>query len=55
MGILVALTFALMLWVAAWAFGVYAFDGIMVVLAILVVAFAAHLLVPVVRRQLGRE
>lgn len=55
MGILVALTVGLMLWVAAWAFGVHALDGIMVVIAILVVAFTAHLLAPFVRRQLGRE
>ncbi len=55
MGILVALTFGLMLWVAAWAFGVHALDGFLVVLAILLVAFTARLLAPFVRRQLGRE
>ncbi len=55
MGILVALTVALMLWVAAWAFGVHALDGFLVVIAILVAAFTARLLAPFVRRQLGRE
>ena len=53
--ILVALAFALMLWVAAWSFGVHAVDGFMVVLAILLLAFTARLVTPFVRRQLGRE
>jgi uncharacterized membrane protein len=55
MGIIVALAIGLMIWVAAWSFGVHAFDGIMLVIAILVVAFTVHLLAPFVRRQLGRE
>ena len=53
--VLVVLTVALMLWVVAWAFGVHAFDGFMVVIAVLVAAFAARMLTPFIRRQLGRE
>lgn len=53
--VLVALTVALMLWVAAWAFGVHAFDGFMVVVAVLVAAFTVRTITPFVRRQLGRE
>jgi hypothetical protein len=55
MGILVTLTVGLVLWVAAWSLGVHAFDGLMAVAALVIVAFTAHLLAPFVRRQLGRE
>lgn len=53
MGIVVALAIGLMIWVAAWSFGVHPFDGIMIVIAILLVAFAARLIAPFVRRALG--
>ncbi len=55
MAILLALTAGLMFWIAAWAFGVKALDGFLVVLALLLVAFTARLLSPFVKQQLGRE
>jgi hypothetical protein len=53
--ILVALTAGLVFWITAWAFGVKSFDAFMVVVLLLALAFAARLLMPFVRRQLGRE
>ena len=53
--VLVALTVALMLWVAAWSFGIHAFDGFMVVVAVVVAAFTVRMVAPFIRRQLGRE
>ena len=55
MGVLVALTAALALWIVAWTFGVKALDGFLVVVAILVIAFTARLIAPVLREQFGRE
>jgi hypothetical protein len=54
MGVIVAMTIALMLWVIAWGLGINAFDGFMAVLAVLLVAFTARLLAPFVRQQLGK-
>ena len=54
MGILVALTAGLVFWIVAWAFGIKALDAFLVVVAILVVAFAGRLVAPFVREQLGR-
>ena len=53
--VLVALTVALVFWIVAWAFGVHAFDAFLVVVAVLVTAFAVRMVTPFVRRQLGRE
>jgi ABC-type methionine transport system permease subunit len=53
-GLLVALTAGLTLWIVGWALGIKAIDGFLVVLGILVVAFAARLITPFVREQLGR-
>ena len=55
MGLLAALTAGLAFWIVAWAFGIKAIDGFLVVLAILLVAFTTRLIAPFVREQLGRE
>jgi membrane protein implicated in regulation of membrane protease activity len=53
--VLVALTVGLVWWIAAWAFGIKAFDAFMLT-AFLVVGAAAYMLVrPFLDRMLGRE
>ena len=54
MGILVVLTAGLAFWIVAWAFGIKSFDAFMLVIAIMVVAFAVRLITPFVKEQLGR-
>lgn len=54
MGLLVALTAGLVLWITAWTFGIGSFDAFMVVLAIMITAFAVRLITPFVKEQLGR-
>jgi hypothetical protein len=44
MGLAAVVTFALCLWVALWAIGVKALDGMLLALAIIVVAAAVKLL-----------
>jgi hypothetical protein len=53
--ILVALLVGLVWWVAAWAFGVKAFDAFLLTAAIVVTATAAHLVAPFLNQLLGRE
>ena len=55
MSILIALTAGLAFWIIAWAFGIKALDAFLVVLAILIGAFAARVAAPFVKEQLGRE
>ena len=54
MGVVVVLAAGLCFWIAAWAFGIGAFDAFMVVIAIMVTAFAVRLITPYVKEQLGR-
>ena len=55
MAILVALTVGLVWWIAAWSFGIKAFDAFLLTV-LLVVGVAAVLLVkPYVDQLLGRE
>lgn len=54
MGLLIALTAGLAFWITAWAFGIKSFDAFMLVLAIMVAAFAVRLITPFVKEQLGR-
>ena len=55
MSVLVALTVGLVFWIAAWAFGVKAFDAFLVT-AFLVVSAAAYVLIkPFLDQMLGRE
>ncbi len=54
MQVLIALTVGLILWIVAWAFGLKSFDAFMVTIALVLVATAARIAGPFVRRQLGR-
>jgi hypothetical protein len=53
--ILVTLTVFLVWWIAAWAFGVKAFDAFMLPALAVVTAAAAQLAAPFVNQLLGRE
>ena len=55
MVVLVALMVGLVFWITAWAFGMKAFDAILVTAFLVVSAQAAHMLMPFVRKLLGRE
>ena len=55
MGVLVALMVGLVFWISAWAFGVKAFDAILVTVFLVVSAQAVHVVTPFVRKLLGRE
>jgi hypothetical protein len=53
--VVVALTVGLVWWIAAWAFGIKAFDAFLLT-AFLVVSAAAYMLVkPFLDQMLGRE
>jgi hypothetical protein len=54
-GVLVALTVGLVFWVAAWAFGMKAFDAFLVTAGLVVVAATARIAAPFVNQLLGRE
>ena len=54
MGVLVALTVGLVFWIAAWAFGMKAFDAFLVTLFLVVSAAAARAIRPFIRRLLRR-
>ena len=53
--VLVALTVGLVWWIAAWAFGVKAFDAFLVTMFLVVGAAAYMLIKPFLDRMLGRE
>jgi hypothetical protein len=55
LAILIALTVGLVFWIAAWSFGIKAFDAFMVTALLVVVAAAARALTPFVKQLLGRE
>ena len=55
MGVLVALTVGLIIWIVAWAFGIKSIDAFMVVILLVVGAISARIVSPFVRRQLGGE
>lgn len=55
MGVIVAFTAGLLVWMAAWAFGVKAIDGFLVTIAITLAAVTARTVTPFVKEQLGRE
>jgi hypothetical protein len=54
-GVLVALTVGLVFWIAAWAFGMKAFDAFLVTLFLVVSAAAARAIGPFIKRLLRRE
>ena len=53
--VLVALTVGLVWWIAAWAFGVKAFDAFLLTMFLVVGAAAYMLLKPFIDQMLGRE
>jgi hypothetical protein len=53
--VLVALTVGLVFWIAAWAFGLKAFDAFLVTVALTITAATARLAAPFVNQLLGRE
>ncbi|HEX6653505.1 MAG TPA: hypothetical protein VF072_12230 [Thermoleophilaceae bacterium] len=55
MAVLVALTIGLVWWIAAWAFGVKAFDAFLLTAFIVVSVAAFQLMKPFIQRALGRE
>jgi hypothetical protein len=55
MAVLIALTVGLVWWLAAWAFGIKAFDAFMLTAALVVGAATFHLAKPFLDRLLGRE
>ena len=52
---MVALTVGLVFWIAAWSFGMKAFDAFLVTVALVVVAATARIAAPFVNQLLGRE
>jgi hypothetical protein len=54
MAILVTLTVGLVWWIAAWAFGIKAFDAFLVTVAMVLVAYVAVAVKPYVGQMLGR-
>ena len=55
MAVLVALTVGLVWWIAAWAFGIKAFDAFLLTAALVVGAAAWQITKPFVDQALGRE
>ena len=55
MAVLVALTLGLVWWIAAWAFGIKAFDAFLLTAALVVGAAAWQIMKPFVNQALGRE
>jgi hypothetical protein len=55
MAVLVALTVGLVWWLAAWAFGVKAFDAFLLTAALVIGAAAFQLVKPFVDQLLGRQ
>jgi hypothetical protein len=53
--VLVALAVGLVWWVAAWSFGVKAFDAFLLTTALVVTAATVRLASPFVNQLLGRE
>ena len=55
MTVLIALTVGLVWWLAAWAFGIKAFDAFLLTAALVVGAAAFEITKPFLDRMLGRE
>jgi hypothetical protein len=53
--VIVALTVGLVWWIAAWAFGIKAFDAFLVTAFLVVSAAAYELVKPYLNQVLGRE
>jgi hypothetical protein len=55
MGLLVALTAGLVVWICGWALGIKSFDAFLVTLGLLVVAATGRIAAPFVRRLTRQE
>ena len=55
MVVLIALTVGLVWWLAAWAFGVKAFDAFLLTVALVVGAAAFQMVKPFLDQLMGRE
>jgi hypothetical protein len=55
MAVMVALAVGLVWWIAAWAFGIKAFDAFLLTAGLVVGAAAFQLVKPFLDRMLGRE
>ena len=55
MGVLVALVVGLVFWIAAWAFGMKAFDAFLVTMFLVISAAAARAIGPFIKKVLRRE
>jgi hypothetical protein len=55
MVVLIALTVGLVWWIAAWAFGIKAFDAFLLTAGLVVGAAAFQIAKPFLDRMLGRE
>jgi Mg/Co/Ni transporter MgtE len=54
-GVFVALTVGLVWWIAAWSFGIKAFDAFLVTVALVLVAVTVRIVKPFLDQLLGRE
>jgi len=55
MAVFVALTVGLVWWIAAWAFGIKAFDAFLLTAFVVVAAAAFQMVKPFLNQALGRE
>ncbi len=55
MGVVIAFTAGLLVWMAAWSFGVKAIDAFLITIAITLAAVTARTVMPFLKEQLGRE
>jgi hypothetical protein len=55
MAVLVALTVGLGWWIAAWSFGVKAFDAFLLAIALVLGTATVRMVIPFVRQLLGRD
>ena len=55
MSVLVALTVGLVWWIAAWAFGIKAFDAFLLTAALVVGTAAVQMVKPYIDQMLGRQ
>jgi hypothetical protein len=55
MAVVVALTVGLVWWIAAWAFGIKAFDAFLLTAALVVGAAAVQMFKPYIDQLLGRQ
>ena len=55
MAVIVALTIGLVWWIAAWSFGIKAFDAFLLTIAITLGTAAVRMTLPFVRQLMGRD